>query len=182
MRANSSSSKTVTAIEKKKVPVPVPVDPSAAAAGLQSCGVYTMSKLLVTYHDIDIYERDIYLFKQEEWLNDACINFCLKRTELAASQQARVLLMDAAVVAFMRFQVDDEDEVEELAGNLGVAHRAWILAPVNDCTYLGGSSSHWSLLAYHVQSGSSYHLDSSNQFNKVAAEKTAAKLSSLCGR
>jgi sentrin-specific protease 8 len=141
-----------------------------------------MSKLLATYHDLDIYERDLCFFQPSEWLNDTCVSYCLKRAELASSNQARVLLMDAAVVAFMRFQVEDKEEMEELAGNLGVVHRAWILAPVNDCTHLGGSSSHWSLLAYHVQSGASYQLDSSNQFNKIAASITAAKLASLCGR
>jgi sentrin-specific protease 8 len=144
--------------------------------------VRIMSKLLTSYHDIDIYERDLCLLSPGEWLNDTCVSFCLKRCERAVGDQSRILLMDAAVVSFMRFQVDDEEEMEELAGNLGVASRAWILAPVNDCTHLGGSSSHWSLLAYHIQSGSSYHLDSSSQFNKKAAAMTAAKLSSLCGR
>ena len=40
-----------------------------------------MNKLLFSYRDIDIYERDAVLFNEGEWLNDSCLSYAFKRIE-----------------------------------------------------------------------------------------------------
>jgi hypothetical protein len=140
-----------------------------------------MTHISLTYEDVDLYDNDIELFTDRCWLNDACINFCLKRIEKEEGNHA-ILLMDAAVVSCLRFQIDDEDEMNELRKSLKISERNILLVPVSDCRELGGSSSHWSMLAYDVLSGESIHMDSSKPHNKDATKSTAHKLAELTGR
>ena len=140
-----------------------------------------MSDLLLSFKDINIYSRDLSLFYDGQWLNDTCINFCLakKADEL---KNDSILFMDPSVVSFMTFQVDDEEEMQELADGLNLLAKTWMLIPVNDCSSLGGSSSHWSLLACHIESGYLAHFDSSRQYNLQSAKNIAAKLALLLKR
>ena len=139
-----------------------------------------MSKLIVSYRDVDIYENDLKLFCEGNWLNDTCINFCLRKAE--SSMNDSILLLDPAVAAFLRYQVDDDEEMKDLAKNLNVLQREWIFIPVNDCDSLGGSGSHWSALVCHVKSGYIAHLDSNGTYNKKAAISVSEKLTWMLGR
>jgi len=140
-----------------------------------------MSVLLLSYKDMNIYSRDLSLFYDGQWLNDTCINISLamKEDEL---KNGTILFMDPSVVSFMTFQVDDVEEMQELADGLNLPAKKWMLIPVNDCSSLGGSSSHWSLLVCHIESGYLAHLDSSHQYNLLSAKKISDKLGLLLKR
>jgi hypothetical protein len=120
------------------------------------------------------------LFEEGQWLNDACINYCFRRIEMG-DQQSTILLMDPAVVSFLKIQVTDDEERAELAAGLGLQCREWVLAPVNDCDSFSSACSHWSLLLCHVSTGRMVHFDSNGRYNQEAARKTALHVSKLMG-
>jgi hypothetical protein len=128
--------------------------------------------LLVSYLDADIYQRDLLLFQPGAWLNDSCINFCLKRR---IKSDSGILTLDPAVVSFLRLQADEEDD-DELTISLGINNAVWLFAPVNDNDSFNASSNHWSLLLYHIRSGNSFHFDSSSGYNREASIKVAARI------
>lgn len=124
-------------------------------------------------------ESDIALLRGSNWLNDACINFCLLRLEAKMALPTTILLMDPAIVAFMRLQVEDEEEREQLARGIALSSRQWIVAPVSNQDSFQTLGSHWSLLAYHIPSNSALHFDSSAGTNTRAAKSTAVCLQLL---
>lgn len=68
--------------------------------------------LLISYNDADVYDRDADLLRPGRWLNDACINFCLRRLEETVSES--VFLFDPALASYLRLQCTEVDEFEEL--------------------------------------------------------------------
>ena len=139
-----------------------------------------MNTLITTLLDADIYGRDLNLFLSRNWLNDSCINYCLRRFEIQLSDQS-ILLMDPSVVSFLRIQCDDEDEYAELALGQQASLRKWIFIPVNNSESFVNVSTHWSLLLLHTASSRLFHFDSCGTSNKSAAESTSIKLFKLMG-
>lgn len=131
--------------------------------------------LLFSYQDADIYQRDLLLFQPGTWLNDSCINFCLKRR---IKKDSRIVCLDPSVVSFLLLQADEED-AEELVISLGINSAIWLVVPVNDNDSFTASSNHWSLLLYHIHSGHSFHFDSLNDYNKKASIKVATKMETV---
>ena len=165
----------------------------AVRVKIYSCN--TMA-LLVSYKDADVYDRDAVLFKNKNWLNDSCINFCLRRMEISTD---RLLLMDPSVVSFLRLQCSDEDEYEEIrqgkysissfffqycrnpisATSLTgtrIASKEWVFVPINDNESFQSSSTHWSSLILHIPSQKFWHYDSCHQQNYASAMAVMAKL------
>lgn len=54
--------------------------------------------------------------------------------------------------------------------------REWIVTPINDNQSFSSSSSHWSVLLMHVESGRFWHYDSHGQSNYTSASAFAHKL------
>jgi Ulp1 family protease len=125
--------------------------------------------------------RDLILFQPGNWLNDACINYCLRRLEEKILDPS-ILFLDPAVVSFLRIQCVDDDEYAELAVGTDILQKTWVFIPLNDSDSFSHTSSHWSLLLLHVSSGKLYHFDSSGRHNQRAAESTCAKIYKLLGR
>ena len=139
-----------------------------------------MSKLF-SFHDVDVYPRDARLFQTGCWLNDTCINLCFKRMDGEFSMKD-ILFMDPSIVSFLRIQVTDDEEYDELATGCELCSRKWLLLPINDCESFDSSSNHWSLLLCHVESGSLFHFDSNSNFNLRAANAIRGKISRLMNR
>jgi Ulp1 family protease len=137
--------------------------------------------ILFSYRDADVHLEDLVLFEDGQWLNDSCINFCFRRLEDELNSN-KVLLVDPCLVSFLRFQVDADEEFEELASGLGVKEKTWLLVPINDCSDLLGASTHWSLLLCNIESGYVAHCDSCGNTNFLSATKTTEKLCKLLGR
>jgi Ulp1 family protease len=133
--------------------------------------------ILFSYRDVDVYERDVELFKDRNWLNDSCISYSFKQIEDSFNNNC-IILMDPSVVSFLRIQADEED-IDELAVSLNVVNKNWIFVPVNDNDSFSGCSSHWSLLICEIASGRMYHCDSCRPNNMDAAVKTAKSVSKL---
>lgn len=140
-----------------------------------------MSSPILNYQDISIYESDLFLLSDGQWLNDVCINFCFAKKRVETNNST-ILMMDPSVVSFLTFQVSDDEERDELAEGLSLTEKEWLIVPVNDCTSLGGSSSHWSLLVCHTTSGFAVHFDSNNHYNTSSARNVADKLTWLLQR
>lgn len=134
-----------------------------------------MDTLLVSFDDADIYERDLMMFKPGCWLNDSCINYCLKRF---VKVDRRIACLDPAVVSFLRLQAEEEED-EDLVVSLGMNNATWVVLPVNDNESFTSSSNHWSLLLFHIHSGKSFHFDSSRGFNTHSSTKVAARVATL---
>ncbi|KAI9914307.1 hypothetical protein PsorP6_007150 [Peronosclerospora sorghi] len=81
-----------------------------------------MAKQVLNNHDVQLYESDVALFRNLQWLIDNAINFYFQYlTQTRASKS--VLLMDPAVVSCLLHQCEDEDEYRELAKGLDLARR-----------------------------------------------------------
>lgn len=139
-----------------------------------------MDTLITSLLDADIYCRDLDLFLPQNWLNDSCINYCLRRFEIQLSDQ-EILLMDPSVVSFLKIQCHDDEEYTELALGQQVAVRKWIFVPINNSESFANVSTHWSLLLLHTSSARLFHFDSCGNSNKSAAESTSFKLLKLLG-
>uniref|UniRef100_M4BQP6 Ubiquitin-like protease family profile domain-containing protein n=1 Tax=Hyaloperonospora arabidopsidis (strain Emoy2) TaxID=559515 RepID=M4BQP6_HYAAE len=129
-----------------------------------------MTKQVLKYHDVLLYESDVALFASRQWLNDTTINFYLQYLTYTCAP-SDTLLMDPAVVSCLLHQCEDEDEYSDLARGLELFSRRLCIIPVTDNEALGEGSSHWSLLLYY--DGSFRHFDSSAGHNKHAAGRVA---------
>ncbi|KAI9905460.1 hypothetical protein PsorP6_013645 [Peronosclerospora sorghi] len=79
-----------------------------------------MGGQVLNYHEVQLYESDVTLFRNRQWLNDNAINFYFQYlTQTRASKS--VLLMDPAVVSCLLHQCEDEDEYRELAKGLDLS-------------------------------------------------------------
>jgi Ulp1 family protease len=135
----------------------------------------------ISYKDADIYYRDLVLFRAGGWLNDACINYCLKVIEDSLSDilKLKIILMDPSVCSFLRLQCIEEDEFEDMRISLNISSKEWILLPINDNESFESSSSHWSTLVCHIDSKSLWHYDSFHGQNIKSAKNISYKLSQL---
>ena len=140
-----------------------------------------MAALITTLLDADIYETDLVLFLDKNWLNDSCINYCLRQLEIKISNR-NILLMNPSVVSFLMIQCDEEEEYRELAKGIEIDSRDWILVPVNNSDSFSTVSTHWSLLLVQTKTGKSYHYDSCAMHNNTAAQFTADKIFVLLGK
>jgi hypothetical protein len=139
-----------------------------------------MEKPLLDFHDALIYQRDIQLFHDGNWINDSCINFCFRFFEFTLFQNNRnILFMDPAVVSCIKIQDLDEDDIAQLNKGLRISTRDIILVPCNDNSSFDSSSSHWSLLAIDCFNKISYHFDSYRPHNSISACDTLLRLNLL---
>ena len=137
--------------------------------------IQSMKKIL-SLLDADIYDRDLELFHPPNWLNDRCINYCFRRI---AHKFTSIILMDPSVVSFLRIQCEDNEEFAELAEGIELHSKTWLLIPINDSDSFESSSTHWSLLLVHIPSCRIFHYDSSEFYNRSAAEGTSKQVYKL---
>jgi Ulp1 family protease len=141
--------------------------------------------LVCSYHDADIYYRDLDLFQPGQWLNDACINICLRLLEYQDSHsdsgtRSQILLLDPAVASFIRLQCRDNDEFQEVYAGNQLVSKDYVFVPINDNQSFVTSSSHWSLLVMHVPSSQFWHFDSHGSHNTESAKAFAQFLVHCC--
>lgn len=134
--------------------------------------------LLLTFDDVDIYERDLNNFQDGCWLNDSCINYCFRKFDRKYSNH-KLVLMDPTVVSFLLIQASDEEDLEELYVNLQIDKRTWLLAPLTNRETFSEASTHWSLLLCHICSGKFFHFDSSGSYNETSSIRVANKIAQL---
>ncbi|CAM9750224.1 unnamed protein product [Ectocarpus fasciculatus] len=140
---------------------------------------------VLNYHDAVVYDTDVALFGDGEWLNDNCINWFFRVLEHEVFPgRTDLLFMDPAVVSCMMNQCDDLEEYEDLGRGLELATRSMVFVPVNNAAGPFSRGSHWSLLVFERgdaggdkrRSGMRFrHFDSSEGSNRTPAELTAAK-------
>lgn len=141
-----------------------------------------MTKLILSYNDINLYDYDVKLFNQGQWLNDICINFCFSCiTTLNSSKISmnQILLMDASVVSFLRIQCEGDEEYKELYESLSLELKEWIFIPLNNARSFDEECHHWSLILLRSQTCTLYHFDSFGTSNYASAESMKVKLSKL---
>lgn len=137
--------------------------------------------VVVSYDGAELTLNDISLFTGRNWLNASNINFSLRWTHHRLNLPNSVLLLDPIVASFMRLQMEDADEANDLQAGIVFKSREWIIVPINDAENLQQSGSHWSLLLHHTPSNTSLHFDSSPtkannysalQFSRILSELT----------
>lgn len=134
-----------------------------------------------SYEDIDMYDRDMTLFKDGNWLNDSCISFGFKLMMAKNVNCANVFyLMDASVMSFMMLQADTDDLID-LKSSLQLDSKVWLGVPVNDNNGFSDASTHWSFLLCHIPTGSMLHFDSLGSKNHYPSMRIAQKLYVLLG-
>ncbi len=75
---------------------------------------------MLSYHDIDIYDRDLSLLDDYQWLNDSILSYCLKRIEIQtndllsvySSDCDRILTLHASTVSFLQIQCESEEDYQ----------------------------------------------------------------------
>ncbi|CBN74639.1 conserved unknown protein [Ectocarpus siliculosus] len=146
---------------------------------------------VLNYHDAVVYDTDVALFGDGEWLNDNCINWFFRVLEHEVFPgRTDLLFMDPAVVSCMMNQCDDLEEYEDLGRGLELAIRSMVFVPVNNAAGPFSRGSHWSLLVCdrRIAGGDERrsrwrfrHFDSSEGSNRTPAELTAAKFVKMLG-
>ena len=140
---------------------------------------------LICYENVDIYERDLFLFNSGYWLNDSCINYWFRKLDKKFANSA-VVLLDPTVVSFLVIQATDEEELEELASSLQLISKEWIVIPCTNSESFSHPSSHWSLLLFHNNkdtiNNSFFHFDSCGLYNSAASLQVAKKMALMLKR
>lgn len=139
------------------------------------------NKLIGTFRDADIYVRDALLLENDDWLNSSCMNFGLRILEDRSYPvfTDSIYFIDPSVMAFLRFQCDEED-LFEFGEQVRLSERSVIFCPINDVDGLNvdRTGSHWSLLIYWRAESVFQHWDSCGTANDRAARVTATALQS----
>jgi Ulp1 family protease len=130
---------------------------------------------------VDVYPEDVALFEPGRWLNTPCVGFLLKLLEekdffVAGQGGRRILLLDPSVVSFLRFQLESEEELDDFREGNDIDGTEWIFLPVNNASSLLEAGSHWSLLAYHVNTSIGIHMDSMRGSNDGPAKEILTKI------
>ena len=135
---------------------------------------------LFSYKDIPVYEHDVNFLNDRQWLNDICINLAFRifEDDYGTSRNS-VILMDPAAVSFLRLQVEDDDEYENMALSLRINDHDWIFMPVSDNESFDGASTHWSLLVCHRPSLTFFSLDSHSSYNLRSSKRLLPKIIKL---
>ena len=96
---------------------------------------------LLDFHDAVIYKRDLDNFEPGNWLNDACVGFCMRFMEHAVfpSNKDTLLFMDPSVVSLIKVQSMDEEDMEGIARGLKMSSRKLLFVPTNDNNSFQGS-------------------------------------------
>lgn len=155
--------------------------------------------IVINFHDAVLYQSDLKLLCDGNWLNDSCINYGI--TRLAVQGQSSLFnlqYIDPSVVSFFMHQLtpgedDDDDEMMSLYNNWNITSSeknkmpTILFVPINDNNAVGfGSGSqnnvydgnHWSLLVAIINNGNltSFHLDSSSNYNGIASSRVHKRL------
>lgn len=152
--------------------------------------------MVINFHDAVLYQSDLKLLQDGNWLNDSCINYGI--TRLAVQGQSSLFnlqYIDPSVVSFFMHQLtpgEDDDEMIVLYNNWNIASSeksktpTILFVPINDNNAIGfGSGSqnlydgnHWSLLVTIINNGllTSFHLDSSSNYNGIASSQVHKRL------
>lgn len=88
---------------------------------------------LLDFHDAVIYPRDLRNFEPGNWLNDACIGFCLRYMEHGIfPHNPELLFFDPSVVSLIKVQCLDEEDLEGISRGLRISDRKILFVPIND--------------------------------------------------
>ena len=89
--------------------------------------------VLLSFRDAYLYQEDVNLLSDGNWLNEACINFIWRLLEAeyenagySASAISKIALMDPTVVSYLRFQIEPEEYADYVSGS-GVLDKEWLL-------------------------------------------------------
>jgi hypothetical protein len=87
----------------------------SVAAAAKSATIFDESGGL-NFHDAIVYETDLKLLVNPDWLNDSCINFIFRWFEHETFKgRTDLLFLDPCVVSCLMIQCDDDEEIAELA-------------------------------------------------------------------
>lgn len=88
---------------------------------------------LLDFHDAVLYTRDVKNFEVGNWLNDACIAFCLRHMEyIDFPTSPYILFMDPSVVSLIKVQSMDEEDLAGISKGLKLSLRKLLFVPTND--------------------------------------------------
>lgn len=88
---------------------------------------------LLNFHDAVLYTRDVKNFEVGNWLNDACIGFCLRHMEYVEFPNSPfILFMDPSVVSLIKVQYMDEEDLAGISRGLQLQSRKLLIVPTND--------------------------------------------------
>lgn len=136
--------------------------------------------LLIDYHDALVYAPDLGLLRPGQWLNDRLINFCFRYFEFADPVPPNnILLLDPCVVSYLAIQCCDPSDFQDLYTSLKLREKEYLFLPCSDSMDFESSSTHWSLVVYHVPSNTAVHVDSYNGYNNRSARNLVTKITQL---
>lgn len=135
---------------------------------------------LFTFKDVDVSSRQAGFLQPRQWLDDVCINLSFRLFEDNLPNSERFIYMvDPSVVSFIKLQIDEEEEFDELWTSQSFGEYEWIFFPLSDSATLEriNTGTHWSLLVFHVPTFSFFHFDSAGTYNQPACSSYVEKLS-----
>ncbi|KAI7869435.1 hypothetical protein BDF14DRAFT_302405 [Spinellus fusiger] len=138
-----------------------------------------LPKIVLFYHNVVLRGPDVSTLVENEWLNDAILEFHMEYLErTTVPQAAGICLLRPAMVQLITHTSDPCQLVSVLPPRLKT-QRA-IFMPINDgrpC--VANSGSHWSLLVYLQATRTFYYYDSLRLSNMASARLTAHQMALL---
>ncbi|VDP90390.1 unnamed protein product [Echinostoma caproni] len=140
-----------------------------------------MDRVVLSYYDYLVRERDLCTLVEGRWINDVILSFgfeYLRHSRL--TDRNRLLLVDPAVTQLLK--LSDYASAQILLDSLNCAHMDWLLFLVNDSeSRHSGGGSHWTLLVVSPKLDRSYHLDPLySQVNFDASLRIARHIAAFC--
>ncbi|KAK9836931.1 hypothetical protein WJX81_000421 [Elliptochloris bilobata] len=135
-----------------------------------------MPQKVLDYHDVLLYDSDLGLLEDEEWLNDQVISFYFEYLSREKSRSCGFTFVPGATT-FLLINAGSEDAAAVVEA-LQLKEQKVIFLAVNDnpdvSTACGGS--HWSLLVLDLNSSEARHYDSARGANAGVAAELLQKL------
>jgi len=131
----------------------------------------------LSYHNTCLFESDIELLNDGQWLNDKLIGFMFEYYEYErfSTLASTVCLVSPEVTQFIKL-TQALEEVRVFLGPLELWRKELIFFAVNNNqSLLTAGGSHWSLLIYERSTSTFHHFDSSGAINDQAANDLAKK-------
>ncbi|XP_074111960.1 sentrin-specific protease 8 [Cotesia typhae] len=130
-------------------------------------------KIVLSYHDSLLRDRDVFLLKDSHWLNDVIIGFYfeyLEQTLEASNISKNIKLFSPEVTQLLKMTAQEFPFIS--------TDMDYIFFPLNDCKKSDAAGgSHWSLLVYSKNEKTCFHFDSAHGNNNAEARSFGLKIS-----
>nr|CAG8486648.1 5230_t:CDS:2 [Entrophospora candida] len=142
-----------------------------------------MAKKVLSYYDVILYEEDVKLFDDYNWINDQCIDFYIEYIENNFKQKAnsdfQIFFLRPALIYLISNAVDTKYFKNVIPNQVFSSEIFFMIINNNLNVNQPRGGTHWSLLIYVKGLNTFFHFDSCHNMNEKIAKFNALKFSEI---